>query len=328
MVKNIAYATEEETLMGNGVNLRTLTNDGGSAVISDYGAHLLRWAPAGQPDVIWTPRTWHFEAGQPVGGGVPVCFPWFGPGFVHGGQTAKRPIHGFARLRQWALDEEAFTGARVRYVLDSERLTTGEVPWIEDEPNVRFHAAYEVCASDTLTMTLTVTNTGGEPMSYEAALQRAAQAELAVCFYENEEQRTFRAAIESAPFRTAALLTLVCYSLNDTIIVYDRIRENLQNQPEDNPAPLADIINLSVNQTLGRTIMTSATTLIAALSLTILGGGAIHDFALTMSLGVFIGTFSSVFVSNPILLLLGDTRQYMVARKKVEYERPGEHGVV
>ena len=66
----------------------------------------------------------------------------------------------------------------------------------------------------------------------------------------------------------------------------------------------------------------------AALSLTILGGGAIHDFALTMSLGVFIGTFSSVFVSNPILLLLGDTRQYMVARKKVEYERPGEHGVV
>ena len=63
-----------------------------------------------------------------------MCFPWFGPGFVHGGQTAKRPIHGFARLRQWALDEEAFTGARVRYVLDSERLTTGEVPWIEDEP--------------------------------------------------------------------------------------------------------------------------------------------------------------------------------------------------
>ena len=126
----------------------------------------------------------------------------------------------------------------------------------------------------------------------------------------------------------AAVLAIIGYSLNDTIIVYDRIRENLQNQPEDNPAPLADIINLSVNQTLGRTIMTSATTLIAALSLTILGGGAIHDFALTMSLGVFIGTFSSVFVSNPILLLLGDTRQYMVARKKVEYERPGEHGVV
>ena len=127
----------------------------------------------------------------------------------------------------------------------------------------------------------------------------------------------------------AALMTLVGYSLNDTIIVYDRVRENLQNQPEDDPAPLADIINQSVNQTLGRTIMTSATTLIAALSLTILGGGAIHDFALTMTIGVFIGTFSSIFVSNPILLMLGDTRQYMMARKKnVEYERPGEHGIV
>ncbi len=126
----------------------------------------------------------------------------------------------------------------------------------------------------------------------------------------------------------AALMTLVGYSLNDTIIVYDRVRENLQNQSEDDPAPLAAVINQSVNQTLGRTIMTSATTLLAALSLTILGGGAIHDFALTMSLGVFIGTFSSIFVSNPILLMFGDTRQYMSARKKVEYERPGEHGMV
>lgn len=127
----------------------------------------------------------------------------------------------------------------------------------------------------------------------------------------------------------AALMTLVGYSLNDTIIVYDRIRENLQNQSEDNPEPLAVIVNRSVNQTLGRTIMTSATTLIAALSLAILGGGAIHDFALTMTIGVFIGTFSSIFVSNPILLLLGDTRQYMLASvKNTEYERPGEHGMV
>ena len=127
----------------------------------------------------------------------------------------------------------------------------------------------------------------------------------------------------------AALMTLVGYSLNDTIIVYDRVRENLQNQSESDPEPLGVIINRSVNQTLSRTIMTSATTLVAALSLTVLGGGAIHDFALTMLLGVFIGTFSSVFVSNPILLLLGDTRQYMLARKKhVEYEKPGEHGIV
>ena len=57
--------------MDNDVNLRTLVNDGGSAVISDYGAHLLRWAPTGQPDVVWTPSTWRIEPGKPLGGGVP-----------------------------------------------------------------------------------------------------------------------------------------------------------------------------------------------------------------------------------------------------------------
>lgn len=127
----------------------------------------------------------------------------------------------------------------------------------------------------------------------------------------------------------AALLTLVGYSLNDTIIIYDRIRENLRLQSEENPDRLEDIINLSVNQTLSRTIMTSATTLVAALSLVILGGGAIHDFALTMVMGIFVGTFSTVFVSTPILLLFGDTRQYLApSRQQETYERPGEHGVV
>ena len=84
MVKNIAYATEEETLMGNGVNLRTLTNDGGSAAISDYGAHLLRWAPAVAGCNLDAPHA-HFEAGQPVGGGVPVCFPGSGRGLCMAG---------------------------------------------------------------------------------------------------------------------------------------------------------------------------------------------------------------------------------------------------
>ncbi|MEG1610189.1 MAG: protein translocase subunit SecF [Bilophila sp.] len=127
----------------------------------------------------------------------------------------------------------------------------------------------------------------------------------------------------------AALLTLVGYSLNDTIIIYDRIRENLRLQSDKHLDPLADIINLSVNQTLSRTIMTSATTLVAALSLVVLGGGTIHDFALTMVMGVFIGTFSTVFVSTPILLLFGDTKQYIApARQQEAYERPGEHGIV
>ena len=130
----------------------------------------------------------------------------------------------------------------------------------------------------------------------------------------------------------AALLTLVGYSLNDTIIVYDRIRENLRRldgtQPDRLP-PLPEVINASVNQTLGRTVMTSFTTLVACLSLVLLGGGAIHDFAVTMLIGLFIGTFSSVFVSNPILLLFGDTQQYLVpVKEESAYERPGEHGVV
>lgn len=129
----------------------------------------------------------------------------------------------------------------------------------------------------------------------------------------------------------AALLTLVGYSLNDTIIVDDRIRENLKHQSFNNPQPLGDVINASVNQTLGRTIMTSVTTLVACISLFLLGGGVIHDFALTMLIGVFIGTFSTIFVSSPLLLALGDTKQYLIPLKKHEaerYERPGEHGVV
>lgn len=73
-------------------------------------------------------------------------------------------------MRRWTLDEEGFTDDRVRYVMDSECLTDGEVPWLDDEPEVRFRATYDVHAADTLTMSLTVVNTGDVPMSYEAAL--------------------------------------------------------------------------------------------------------------------------------------------------------------
>lgn len=128
----------------------------------------------------------------------------------------------------------------------------------------------------------------------------------------------------------AALLTLVGYSLNDTIIIYDRIRENLRMLPPGNLPSMAQLINDSVNQTLARTIMTSATTLLACLSLYLLGGGVIHDFALTMLIGIFVGTFSTVFVSAPILIHFGDTAKYLVPAKgeNEQYERPGEHGVV
>lgn len=131
----------------------------------------------------------------------------------------------------------------------------------------------------------------------------------------------------------AALLTLVGYSLNDTIIVYDRIRENLRAMPpptEDKPLPsMSEIINLSLNQTLSRTLLTSGTTLLACLSLYVLGGSVIHDFALTILLGVIIGTFSTIFVATPILIAFGDTKDYYAAQGDGEvFERPGEHGVV
>ncbi len=101
----------------------------------------------------------------------------------------------------------------------------------------------------------------------------------------------------------AALLTIIGYSLNDTIIVFDRIREN--NQARKSGQHFADVINLSVNQTLSRTIMTSATTLMVVFCLYILGGSVIHDFALALLIGVGVGTYSSIFVASPILLGFG-----------------------
>jgi len=97
----------------------------------------------------------------------------------------------------------------------------------------------------------------------------------------------------------AALLTIIGYSLNDTIIIFDRIRENQRKFPKN---PLEFIINRSVNETLSRTILTSITTLVVVVALFVLGGGIIHDFAFAMIIGVIIGTYSSVYVASPILL--------------------------
>ncbi len=97
----------------------------------------------------------------------------------------------------------------------------------------------------------------------------------------------------------AALLTIIGYSLNDTIIVYDRIRENLRKYHKN---PLDFIINRSINETLSRTILTSLTTLVVLIALFVLGGGIIHDFAFAMIIGVLIGTYSSIYVASPILL--------------------------
>ena len=97
----------------------------------------------------------------------------------------------------------------------------------------------------------------------------------------------------------AALLTIIGYSLNDTIIVFDRIRENLRKYHK---LPLSETINKSINETLSRTILTSGTTLIVIVALFVLGGGIIHDFAFALLVGVVVGTYSSIFVASPILL--------------------------
>ncbi len=99
----------------------------------------------------------------------------------------------------------------------------------------------------------------------------------------------------------AAVLTIVGYSMNDTVVIYDRIRENLFKYTK---ISISDIANLSINETLARTIITSVTTLLALFSIFLLGGEILRGFSFAMILGVFIGTYSSIFVASPILKFL------------------------
>ncbi|MFT5344129.1 MAG: preprotein translocase subunit SecF [Paracoccaceae bacterium] len=105
----------------------------------------------------------------------------------------------------------------------------------------------------------------------------------------------------------AALLTIVGYSLNDTVVVFDRVRENLRKYKK---MSLAEVLNLSINGTLSRTVMTSVTTLLALISLYVLGGDVIRGFVFAMIWGVIVGTYSSVFVASSILLYLGVKRDW------------------
>ena len=105
----------------------------------------------------------------------------------------------------------------------------------------------------------------------------------------------------------AALLTIVGYSLNDTVVVFDRVRENLRKYKKKD---LKDVLSLSINETLSRTVMTSVTTLIALVSLFVLGGDVIRGFVFAMIWGVIIGTYSSVFVASAVLLYLGVKRDW------------------
>ena len=105
----------------------------------------------------------------------------------------------------------------------------------------------------------------------------------------------------------AAILTIVGYSLNDTVVVFDRVRENLRKFKK---TTLKEVLNLSINETLSRTVMTSVTTLLALIALYVFGGDVIRGFVFAMIWGVIVGTYSSVFVASPVLLKLGVTRDW------------------
>jgi len=107
----------------------------------------------------------------------------------------------------------------------------------------------------------------------------------------------------------AAFLTLVGYSVNDTVVVYDRIRENLKG---GRGKKIEDVINSSINQTLSRTILTSGATMLAVLALFFFGGDVIHDFAFTLVVGIIVGTYSSIYVAAPVVVIWNE----VVAKKK------------
>ncbi|MBO9400887.1 MULTISPECIES: protein translocase subunit SecF [unclassified Shimia] len=105
----------------------------------------------------------------------------------------------------------------------------------------------------------------------------------------------------------AALLTIVGYSLNDTVVVFDRVRENLRKYKK---MELKEVLNISINETLSRTMMTSVTTLLALISLFVLGGDVIRGFVFAMIWGVIVGTYSSIFIASAVLLKLGVKRDW------------------
>jgi len=112
----------------------------------------------------------------------------------------------------------------------------------------------------------------------------------------------------------AALLAIVGYSLNDTIVVYDRIRENLKKPSKRS---YEEIINTSINETLSRTILTSVTTILVLLSLFFLGGGVIHDFAFALMIGVIVGTYSSIFIASPIVIAMKGLKIFSGKRSRM-----------
>lgn len=118
----------------------------------------------------------------------------------------------------------------------------------------------------------------------------------------------------------AAVLTVIGYSLNDTIVIFDRVRENFRKMRKATPV---EVINLSTNQTLSRTIMTSVLTLLVVFALFFLGGSMLHGFSLALIIGIVVGTYSSIYVAGSLALALGLNRQHLIpVAKEALDERP------
>ena len=111
----------------------------------------------------------------------------------------------------------------------------------------------------------------------------------------------------------AAILAVIGYSLNDTIVVYDRIRENFRKLRK---GASKEVMNVSLNQTLSRTLMTSFTTILVLIALAVLGGEIIHNFAIALLVGVIIGTYSSIYVASPVVLALGVSKEDLMVPEK------------
>lgn len=117
----------------------------------------------------------------------------------------------------------------------------------------------------------------------------------------------------------AAVLTVIGYSLNDTIVIYDRVRENFRKLRK---ADALEVMNQAINQTLSRTIMTSALTLTVVLALFFLGGSLLHGFALALIIGIVVGTYSSIYVAGSLTIALGLHREHLIPQLKEVDERP------
>ncbi|MDM8323307.1 D-hexose-6-phosphate mutarotase [Bifidobacterium pullorum] len=150
--------------------LRDVVNADSSASISDYGAHVLTWTPAGQPPVIWRPAAVQLREGTAIRGGVPIIFPWFNTGWDGGRPVSKQPKHGFGRVAFWSFDADASSDRHVRYTLDSADFGDDLLAQLNSGDHPRFRATYDVEIGERIAMALTVANDGDEPLTYEAAL--------------------------------------------------------------------------------------------------------------------------------------------------------------